>query len=246
MNWENVLGGEHCLYSSHVLKIDFRFLLDQGPQCDRFAQLTLLTADGWRILKEVQYNDYDRRWTPNKEHAVLALKAYAAFLYAHEEYPAAYLAFQSEFDKSKQGLGEHQIYDCSLPDPDMSGSMFQAAVVELANAEFFATEVQPGKPGELIFGPRCSGTIGNETIKAFHKAQSYLTVLLHLPVETPWDKVWQAYCQARAKKLGLPQDISEEELRRAEFTNPDKRLTIRQMLDCYQDYVRLQLRNEKK
>lgn len=130
MNWQNVSRREHAKHESHVLKIDFRFLGDQGPRCDRFAQLALLTSDGWTIIKEVQYNDYDRMWIPNKEHAILALKAYAAYLYAHEEYPAAYLAFQSEFDKSKQGLGEHQIFGVSLPDPDMSGSMFRAAVGE--------------------------------------------------------------------------------------------------------------------
>lgn len=257
-----------------MLKIDFRFLLEQGPRCDRFARLSVLTSDGWRELKEVQYNDYDRMWIPNKEHAVLALKAYAAYLYAPEEYPAAYQAFQSEFTKGKAGRGEHQVFgqfDEWLPKPDMSGADFFACEVELADQfpffgatgagtiRTFAADLQNPpeayiaalqglqsvfEKGETnpfcLIGPPGTGRMREEDIEALQKFRSqYLATLLDLPQDTPSDEVWKAYRQARAQKMGLPLDISEEELLRAEFFNREKRLTIKQLLDCYHDRLRL-------
>lgn len=231
MNWEKVLDREHCRHDGHVLKIDFRFLLDQGPQCDRFAQLTLLTADGWRIIKEVQYNDYDRRWTPNKEHAVLALKAYAAFLFAPQEYPAAYQAFKSEF-KGAGATSEHRVWNDLLPATDEHSDRFFATCADEAANSY-----------SLLQAPT-KGAMSGASSRAWKRwLYRNLAVLLDLPVETPRDEVWQAYRQARVKKLGLPPDTCEEDLMRAEFLNPDKRLTIDKLEQRYDELARLRLRN---
>ncbi len=99
----------------------------------------------------------------------------------------------------------------------------------------------------VLIGPPGAGTIGAEHIKARRRGQSrFLALLLELPQDTPRDEVWKAYRQARAQKMGLALNISEEELLRAEFLNPEKRLTIKQLLDRHHDLLRLQAINDKK